>query len=97
MPSVFEKDLEFVQLLCNPDYIKWLYNRGFFADAAFKAYLRHLLYFKSPDYCKYLLYPQCVPIVERLLADGILDELANNTFYEQLSEEQFYLWKARAS
>lgn len=95
MATVFEKELEFVQLLCNPEYIKWLYNNNYFTHSEFKRYLKYLLYFKDHKYAQFLLYPQCIPILERLTSDDILSELADETFYLRLSEDQYYMWKYR--
>lgn len=96
MSTVFERDLEFVQLLCNPDYIRWLYNNNYFMHAEFKSYLRYLLYFKDHKYTQFLIYPQCIPILERLITDNIVDELGDEAFYLRLSEDQYYMWKHRS-
>ena len=95
MATVFEKELEFVQLLCNPEYIRWLYNNDYFSDPQFTDYLRYLLYFRDHRYRKFLLYPQCIPILESLVSEGILQELSDEAFYTRLSEDQYYMWKHR--
>lgn len=96
MSTLFEKELEFVQLLCNPEYLRWLYKEGYFARDDFKGYLEHLLYFKDPMYSKFLVYPQCIPILEKLVQKDILKELSEDSFYSKLSESQFYIWRSRA-
>lgn len=95
MSTLFEKELEFVQLLCNPEYLRWLYKEGHFARSDFKDYLRHLLYFKDPKYSRFLVYPQCIPILEKLIQEDILKELSEDSFYTKLSESQLYVWRNR--
>lgn len=95
MSSTFEKELEFVQLLCNPEYLRWLYNEGYFAEDEFIHYLQYLLYFKEQKYAKFLVYPQCIPILELLIQDGISKELSEDSFYVKLSETEFQMWKSR--
>lgn len=95
MTSVFEKDLEFIQLLCNPEYLRWLYNNNYFKDSHFIKYLKYLQYFGEPAYSKFLVYPQCIPILEKLLSENILEKLSNEEFYTKLSEDQYFMWKHR--
>lgn len=94
MSTLFEKELEFVQLLCNPEYLRWLYREGYFARDDFKGYLRYLLYFKTPEYSKFLVYPQCIPILEKLVQEDILKELAEDGFYTRLAEGQLGMWRS---
>ncbi|XP_028643098.1 mediator of RNA polymerase II transcription subunit 31 isoform X3 [Grammomys surdaster] len=50
----FQLELEFVQCLANPNYLNFLAQRGYFKDKAFVNYLKYLLYWKEPEYAKYL-------------------------------------------
>ena len=95
MASRFEKELEFVQLLCNPEYIRWLYKNNFFARKDFRDFMAYLLYFREIPYRNCLLYPQALPILEMLLEDDVASKLADESFYTRLSEDQFYMWKHR--
>lgn len=93
MKSVFEKDLEFIQLLCNPEYLRWLYNERYFEKAEFKEYLKYLEYFKKPEFLIFLLYPQCIQILEQLLSPEVYILLEDEDFYTKLSNNQYFCWK----
>lgn len=91
--SSFEKDLEFIQLLTNPKYIKWLYSQNFFNQDNFTKYLKRLLYFEDKRFFKYLHYPQSVEILKMLINNNT--KLDNEEFYKELERQQFFLWKNR--
>lgn len=91
----FIKELEFVQLLCNPEYLRFLYDNKYFHNEEFISYLKYLRYFNDVKYKKFLLYPQCLYILDVLCSDGILEKLGNEAFYSKLSEQQYYIWKNR--
>lgn len=91
----FIRELEFVQLLCNPEYLKWLYGEKYFSDSNFRNFLKYLMYFKKPEYQKFLIYPQCIPILEILLDDNVGDFLSEDAFYTRLSDVQYSIWKHR--
>lgn len=95
MVSVFEKDLEFIQLLCNPEYIKWLHSEKYFENNDFKEYLKRLEYFKDPKYSKFLVYPQSIAILDILNGEKSDEYLSNDSFYKNLEEAQVNLWKLR--
>uniref|UniRef100_A0A182MA23 Mediator of RNA polymerase II transcription subunit 31 n=1 Tax=Anopheles culicifacies TaxID=139723 RepID=A0A182MA23_9DIPT len=60
----FQVELEFVQCLANPNYLHS--QRGYFKDAAFVNYLKYLLYWKEPEYAKYLKFPMCLYFLDLL-------------------------------
>lgn len=91
----FIKELEFIQLLCNPEYLKWLYTEKYFSNPDFKDFLKYLMYFSKPEYLKFLVYPQCVPILELLTQDNADDLLAEELFYSKLVDIQHCIWKNR--
>lgn len=91
----FEKELEFIQLLTNPEYIKWLFQEGYFTKLDFLTFLNYLKYWKDPKYSKFLLYPQCLPILDILTDPKILTYLEDEMFYTKLAEQQHYTWKNR--
>merc|ERR1712136_656772 len=95
MTSWFEKDLEFVQLLCNPNYLKWLFQNNYFSNEEFKKYLKRLLYFDKKEFKKFLHYPQCIEVLKRLLKDDINEILADDNFYSMLENQQLFLWRNR--
>lgn len=93
MASIFEKDLEFIQLLCNPEYLKWLHNEKYFEMQSFRDYLKYLEYFKSPEYSKFLIYPQCIAILEILNHENADDFLSNDQFYDSLEVGEQFMWR----
>eukprot|EP01100_Stratorugosa_tubuloviscum_P008946 TRINITY_DN3747_c3_g1_i1.p1 TRINITY_DN3747_c3_g1~~TRINITY_DN3747_c3_g1_i1.p1 ORF type:complete len:104 (-),score=32.76 TRINITY_DN3747_c3_g1_i1:78-389(-) len=62
----FIEELEFVQSLSNPLYLNYLAEEGYFDKIEFLNYLDYLLYWKQPQYAKYLIYPFCLQILELL-------------------------------
>lgn len=50
----FELELEFVQLLSNPQYLNHLAEKKYFDDENFIRYLAYLQYFQQREYVKYL-------------------------------------------
>uniref|UniRef100_A0A3Q2YWU2 Mediator of RNA polymerase II transcription subunit 31 n=1 Tax=Hippocampus comes TaxID=109280 RepID=A0A3Q2YWU2_HIPCM len=50
----FQSELEFIQCLANPNYLNFLAQRGFLRERPFINYLKYLLYWKEPDYAKFL-------------------------------------------
>ena len=62
----FMQDLEFVQCLSNPFYLKYLADMGYFEDDNFLNYLKYLLYFKKVEYLKYITYERCIIFLDLL-------------------------------
>ena len=62
----FMQDLEFVQCLSNPFYLKYLADMGYFEDDTFINYLKYLLYFKKVEYLKYITYERCIIFLDLL-------------------------------
>jgi mediator of RNA polymerase II transcription subunit 31 len=59
----FIQDLEFIQLLSNPQYLECKINlinklglsaNNYFKEQSFLNYLKYLLYFKNPEYAKFV-------------------------------------------
>uniref|UniRef100_A0A8C1UZI3 Mediator of RNA polymerase II transcription subunit 31 n=1 Tax=Cyprinus carpio TaxID=7962 RepID=A0A8C1UZI3_CYPCA len=50
----FQLELEFVQCLANPNYLNFLAQRGYLREKPFVNYLKYLLYWKEPEYAKFL-------------------------------------------
>ncbi|CAK4028913.1 Mediator of RNA polymerase II transcription subunit 31 [Lecanosticta acicola] len=53
----FVIELEFVQMLSNPQYLNYLAAQKLLDNAEFIAYLEYLQYFREPKYLRYLQYP----------------------------------------
>ena len=56
-PTRFELELEFVQLLANPQYLIYLAASKTLTQPEFVAYLKYLLYWTKPPYVQYLSFP----------------------------------------
>lgn len=93
--TVFEKDLEFVQLLCNPEYLRWLYSEKYFDKVEFINYLKYLRYFKNPRYLIFLIYPQSVNILDALIDPKSRCMLEKDEFYTQVANDQYCAWASR--
>jgi len=83
----FLVELEFVQCLANPQYLYYLASQGYFKRDEFKNYLKYLLYWKQPDYIKFIKFPQCLYFLD-LLQQEELHELINNIDCLKLIIEQ---------
>lgn len=71
----FQTELEFIQLLGNFEYVKYLAKQGYFGEASFRNYLRYLNYWKTPEYAKFIEYPICLSVLELVQDDCFLDGL----------------------
>jgi len=85
-------ELEFVQLLANPQYLNYLAQNKYFSDAAFLNYLEYLKYWQQPKYAKLVIFPQCLFFLEMLQKKEFRDLLINNSFIEWLHHQQYYFW-----
>ena len=85
-------ELEFVQLLANPQYLLYLAQNKYFADDAFINYLRYLTYWREPQYAKLVIFPQCLFFLDQLQRKEFRDLLVNGTFIEWLHQQQYYFW-----
>ena len=89
----FLRELEFVQALSNPQYLHFLATSRLFNDAAFINYLKYLLYWKKPEYAKYLVFPQSLRFLELLQEDNFRRQLLSKEFVELIHRQQFYHWR----
>jgi mediator of RNA polymerase II transcription subunit 31 len=62
----FQVELEFVQSLSNPNYLQFLAQQQYFQDDDFLLFIEYLKYWKKPEYCKYIVYPYCLEILDLL-------------------------------
>eukprot|EP00939_MAST-03C_sp_MAST-3C-sp1_P004122 g4122.t1 len=69
----FQAELEFVQCLANPDYCRYLAQKGYFEKDEFVNYLKYLMYWKKPEYAKYLEFPQCLYMLQELQKQQVRD------------------------
>jgi mediator of RNA polymerase II transcription subunit 31 len=88
----FQIELEFVQSLANPYYLNFLAQRGYFSNETFLNYLKYLMYWKEPEYCKYLVYPQCLALLDLLQEDHFIKEIVNSSFSKFIDEQLLLIW-----
>ena len=89
----FLVELEFVQCLANPNYLTHLAKQGYFRKDEFKNYLKYLLYWKKPEYIKFIKFPECLYFLDLLQQDELYDGITNNDYVKFISEQQLLHWK----
>ena len=62
----FEYELDFLQSLANPYYIKYLAQNKYFRNKSMIHFLEYLQYWKQTPYIKYIKYPACLFYLEKL-------------------------------
>ena len=92
----FLVELEFVQCLANPHYLRWLATEGYLRDEKFVRYLEYLQYWKKPEYAKFIIYPHCLRFLDLLQHEEIRIHLLENSRYSlEIADQQFYHWLYR--
>ena len=81
----FIQDLEFVQCLANPLYLKYLSDKGYLDDDNFINYLKYLLYFKRVEYMKYITFERCILFLELLQYKEFREQLKQNDYARELT------------
>jgi len=91
----FILDLEFVQCLANPMYLKFLaqHRNKYFKEEAFIQYLRYLLYWKQPEYARFIRYPYCLHMLQLLQDENFRNQLANPTVIDLMYKQQMLHWQ----
>ncbi len=91
------QDIEFVQMLGNPEYIVYLMRNGYFAQTAFRNYLKYLKYLRSPSYSHFLLYPLSLETLELLTNDAAVDAFLDDIDLRRgiLNEQVYTAWAMR--
>lgn len=93
MLTKFEKELEFVQLLCNPYYLQYLYQKRYFEDPEFRRFLRYLEYWKEKPYSNFLIYPQSLIILDALNNnEEFINKLDDEKILEFVEEQLRFYW-----
>jgi hypothetical protein len=63
------------------------------ADPAFAAYLRYLLYWRRPEYARFIVYPHALALLELLQAPEFREAVASPGYKELLHSQQFFAWQ----
>ena len=56
-------------------------------------YLKYLLYWKQPEYVKYLRYPQCIHMLELLQYEQFRTELVNTPCAKFIEDQMLLHWR----
>ncbi|XP_058058667.1 mediator of RNA polymerase II transcription subunit 31 isoform X1 [Anopheles bellator] len=89
----FQVELEFVQCLANPNYLHFLAQRGYFKDTAFVNYLKYLLYWKEPEYAKYIKFPMCLYFLDLLQYEHFRREIVSAQCCKFIDDQAILLWQ----
>lgn len=93
LPTRWEIELEFVQSLCNVQYLNYLAQNDYLNDPAFLNYLEYLNYWRSPKYAKYLVYPNCLHILTLLQSEEFRKGIVDVNVMNMLLNDMFDRWK----
>jgi hypothetical protein len=91
------QDLEFVQMLGNPEYVVHLMRSGYFNQLAFRNYLKYLLYLRTPEFAHFLLYPLGLEVLKLLTNDAVVDAFLEDIDLRRtiLNEQIYSAWALR--
>lgn len=93
MPDDYTQELEFIQLLANPEYLGFLSKEGYFKDPNFRAFLTYLKYLTRAPHCLRIQYPACLRVLEILTqTDDVCDKLQNAGVRNKLYQTMFLSW-----
>uniref|UniRef100_A0A672JRM2 Mediator of RNA polymerase II transcription subunit 31 n=1 Tax=Sinocyclocheilus grahami TaxID=75366 RepID=A0A672JRM2_SINGR len=70
-----------------------LAQRGYLREKPFVNYLKYLLYWKEPEYAKFLKYPHCLHMLELLQYEHFRKELVNAQCAKFIDEQQILHWQ----
>lgn len=93
LPTRWEIELEFVQSLCNIQYLNYLAQQGHLQDENFIRYLTYLTYWQKPEYLKFLVYPNCLHILTLLQNENFRKEIVNPEFRNTLMNDMVQNWQ----
>uniref|UniRef100_A0A7S0D3K3 Mediator of RNA polymerase II transcription subunit 31 n=1 Tax=Amorphochlora amoebiformis TaxID=1561963 RepID=A0A7S0D3K3_9EUKA len=89
----FVMELEFLELLSNPFYLKHLAQNRYFEEPKFINYLDYLQYWKKPNYIKHVCYPHALYFLDLLQRRQFREKLIEPTYINLLWEQQYYHWR----
>lgn len=68
-------------------------QRGYFKDTAFINYLKYLLYWKEPEYARYLKYPMCLYFLDLLQYEHFRREIVSAQCCKFIDDQAILLWQ----
>lgn len=88
----FIEELEFVQLLADPNYVHFLALRGYLEDESFIEFLRYLQYWREPPYVQHVVYPQALRMLDMLLTPEVRKRMHRPATLALLSGSMMWKW-----
>ncbi|EIE25955.1 SOH1-domain-containing protein [Coccomyxa subellipsoidea C-169] len=88
----FELELEFINSLANPQYVQWI-AQTYGNDTSFLEYLQYLLYWKQPQFAKYIIYPHSLHFLGLLQSPEFRTAVALAPVRELIENQQFFMWQ----
>lgn len=89
----FELELEFVQALANPFYLQSLATQGILDKPAFRSYLTYLLYWREPQYARFVHYPHALHNLELLQNPKFCEDIRSDAWRAYLYHQQTEHWR----
>jgi hypothetical protein len=82
----FVKDLEFVQMLADIDYVRQLHVRGYLYDPQFKEYISALSYLLTPENIRLIRYPEGLWTLKAFQREGFIESTKDPSNFERFLE-----------
>lgn len=86
----FRAELEFIQSLSNPLYLRHLALEQYHKQESFMNYMKYLQYFRSPPYRKYLTYPNSLHILPLVIHEEFWEYILHHAEFITVMDFQFY-------
>jgi len=80
----FQSELEFVQCLSNPLYLRELSIQNYLDKPEFLNYLKYLEYWRDPNYVQFIIYPTCLVYLTLLQQPLFRERLHDPVFVGEL-------------
>ncbi|KAI5949886.1 SOH1 [Candida jiufengensis] len=93
LPTRWEIELEFIQSLCNIPYLSYLAQNNYLKDENFINYLKYLQYWKNPEYSRFLVYPNCLHILNLLQSEEFRSAIVNPDVMNVLMNDMVKRWQ----
>ncbi|BFZ55856.1 hypothetical protein PYCC9005_002897 [Savitreella phatthalungensis] len=88
----FDVELEFLSCLANPQYLGWLAQTGCFDDVRMISYLEYLLYWREPEYARFIVYPAGLLCLDMLQQEQFRRNLRDPGFVQLLETHIYAGW-----
>ncbi|EIW67622.1 hypothetical protein TREMEDRAFT_33299 [Tremella mesenterica DSM 1558] len=81
----FQSELEFIQCLSNPSYLRGLHTQGYLSKPEFLNYLKYLEYWRKPEYVRFIVYPTSLVYLTLLQQPLFRSRLSDPAFVADLT------------